>query len=82
MHTRHIEAYLLAAFITVASGCATPQPPSTGRAKIDTVLTEPCQPLNQLADGTGATVLRWILETADAYNDCAGKHRRLVEAIR
>lgn len=64
------------------TACAASQKPSAARAPLDASLTEPCPPLSPLADGTGATVLRWILDSADAYNDCAGKHRRLVEAVR
>ena len=63
-------------------GCASQMPPSQGRSPLDVSLTEPCPQLSPLADGTGAVVLRWIIGTADAYNDCAARHRRLTEAVR
>ena len=28
------------------------------------------------------TVLRWMIEAAEAYNDCAASKRRLAEAVR
>lgn len=49
---------------------------------MDATLTEPCPPLSLLADGTGPVVFRWILASVDAYNDCALRHRKLVEATR
>jgi hypothetical protein len=33
-----------------------------------------------LSDGTGATVLKWIVTTVQSYQDCQDRHRRLVEA--
>ena len=49
---------------------------------MDVSLTEPCPSLSLLADGDGPTVFRWALLTVDAYRDCAGKHGKLVEAVR
>jgi hypothetical protein len=40
-------------------------------------LTAPCPPLSEISD-----VPRWILETISAYEDCAAKHSRLVEAVK
>lgn len=71
----------IAMFAWTLSGCASSTPPSEARAPIPANLTAECPPLNQLADGTGATVLRWITEAVAQYQDCRDRHRRLVEAL-
>ncbi|MBE2261589.1 MAG: hypothetical protein IAE92_02535 [Burkholderiaceae bacterium] len=43
-------------------------------------LRQPCPDLNQPADGTGASVLKWSLATVHAYRECQSRHRRLVQA--
>lgn len=48
-----------------------PYPPS---------LTRSCPPLGALKDGKAATVARALIDDAQAYDECASRHRRLVEA--
>ena len=71
-----------AMFACLLAGCASPMPPSQGRTPLDASLVEPCPPLSPLADGTGAAVLRKLIEVGDAYADCSARHRRMVEATR
>lgn len=81
--SRNRSGCLVSALAALAiTGCSTATQPSSRRSPLDVSLTEPCPPLGPLADGTGAVVLRWILATTDAYNDCAARHRRLTEAVR
>jgi hypothetical protein len=47
---------------------------------LEASLRQPCPDLPPLADGTAATVLRWITETAEAYEVCQSRHARTVEA--
>lgn len=49
---------------------------------MDASLTEECPQPSLLADGTGASALRKLIQVADAYADCAAKHCRLVRAIQ
>lgn len=44
-------------------------------------LTAPCPELPKPLNPTGAEILKWSLETVQAYKDCQLKHKRLVEAI-
>lgn len=82
MLTARYRILLTAVLACQIGACASLTQPSQGRSPLDVSLTEPCPPLNQVPDGSVATVLRWIIGTAEAYSDCAAKHRRLVEATR
>ena len=64
------------------TACASLTTPSEARAPLPPSLTAPCQPLPLLADGMAGTVLRWAMEAIEAYQDCAERHRALVEAVR
>ena len=44
-------------------------------------LRQPCPPLQPPADGSGAAVLRTMVEWAGQYRECADRHGRLVEAL-
>ena len=63
--------------LTACSSYAPPFPPVRPPA----VLLQPCPPLSQPSDGTGAALLRWGVDTAGAYNDCAARHRALAMAV-
>ena len=82
MLTAKWKSLFIAMSACLIVGCNASMPPSQGRATLDASLTEPCPPLSLLADGTAGTVLRWALETVDAYNDCSTKHKKLVEATK
>lgn len=43
-------------------------------------LASSCPDLLPLADGTGATLLKWVVGTVRLYQDCQDKQRRLVDA--
>lgn len=72
---------ILAAFVIALSGCATTGV-SAPRSQVDSSLTELCPPLSLLSDGDSPTVFRWALTLVDSYNDCAAKHKKLVEATK
>lgn len=43
-------------------------------------LTRSCPPLVPMKDGRSLTILRQMLDDAEAYRVCADRHRRLVNA--
>lgn len=49
---------------------------------MDASLREPCPPLPLLTDKDGRAALRWMIDAAEAYNDCAARHKRLTDAVR
>ena len=61
------------------TGCASWRPPSTAPA-LPASLRQPCPPLPLPADGTGAAVLRTMLDWAALYRECADRHKALAEA--
>jgi hypothetical protein len=61
-------------------GCASSARQSEPLA-IPASLRQPCPTLTDPVNGTGAAVLRWSLETVEAYRLCADRHRALVEAV-
>lgn len=64
-------------------GCATPtQRSPASRAPIPANLTSPCEDLSPLQDGTGASVLRKLIEVAELYYACQRKHAALADAVR
>lgn len=62
------------------TACTSYAPPSP-QVRPPAVLLQPCPPLSQPIDGTGAALLRWGVDTAGAYNDCAARHRALARAV-
>lgn len=83
---RWLTASLIAPSIAMCAlmmqGCAASTAPSTGRSTLDASLTTPCPPLERLTEKDGRAALRWMIGAADAYNDCASRHGKLVEAVR
>lgn len=82
MWTKSLTALCIATSVSTMQGCLASNPPSTGRTPVDASLTVPCDPLPLLTEKDGKAVLRWMIGAAEEYNDCAAKHRRLVEATR
>jgi hypothetical protein len=71
---------LLCSALTLTA-CASWAPPSTTAPPPPPPdLAQMCPPLARPADGTAAALLTWGVETARAYNQCAARHRALVEA--
>ncbi len=52
------------------------------RPAIPANLTTPCPMLTPLADGSGASVLRKLVEVAEEYADCRRRHDALIEAVK
>ncbi len=63
------------------TACASsPQPPEP--APIPANLRQPCPlPLPLPHDGTGAAVLRTMVEWGQLYRECASRHAELVQAV-
>ena len=74
--------HLMLAIALTSQGCAQPMTPSEARSPIPANLTAPCADLTPLEEGTGAAVLRKIVEVAEMYYDCRRKHEALVEAVK
>lgn len=42
-------------------------------------IAQPCEPLAEIADTKGKTVLRWAALTISRYQDCAARHQAAVD---
>ncbi len=73
-----LSSVIVCAWLMTA--CASPPVLSTPPTPLQASLREPCPPLNQLTDGSAASVLRWIEQTAKAYGVCASRHLETVQA--
>lgn len=62
-------------------GCASTTP-SGDRVPLPPDLVEECPPLRPLTGNTGRDLLNKLIEVGEDYNDCASRHKRLVEAIK
>ena len=83
MWKRSLTVLFTATCALTLTGCgALMQRSSAARAPLDASLTAECPVLSPLAEGTGAAVLRKMIEVSDAYYDCAARHRALVNAVR
>lgn len=66
-------AYLnLTACASLPAPSALPPPPAN--------LRQPCQDLSAPTDGTSGQMLKWSLETIEAYKVCQDRHKKLVES--
>lgn len=45
-------------------------------------IARPCEPLAEIADTKGKTVLQWAAQTVAQYQDCAARHDAAVRAYR
>ena len=45
-------------------------------------IAQPCEPLAEIADTKGKTVLQWAAQTINQYQDCAARHDAAVRAYR
>jgi hypothetical protein len=75
--TKHERLWLALLAVVSMTACSTPSTNVFVKVEPPTELTAPCPPLSEISD-----VPRWILDTISAYEDCAAKHSRLVEAVR
>lgn len=73
-------ALAISAIAWTQMGCASLTKPSDGPPLPASLLAE-CQAPTSLDNGTGRTVLNKIVELAELYNDCASKHKALVQAV-
>lgn len=67
------------AFASMTTACALSAPPSQP-PQLQASLREPCPDLAEPADGTRATILRWMVDAARMYRECQSRHRRTVQA--
>lgn len=82
MWTRLWIGLSIATCASMMMGCAASMPPSKGRAPLDVSLLTPCPPLLPLDDGTGASLLRKLIEVSEMYYDCALSKDKLGEAVK
>jgi hypothetical protein len=75
--TKHEKLWLALLAAVSMTACSTPSTNVFVKAEPSLDLILPCPPLREIDD-----VPRWILETISAYEDCAAKHSRLVEAVK
>lgn len=75
-----MKAALLAALLALA-GCAAAPARRMDTPPIPAALTQPCPPLTPLADGTGAAVLKKLVEVAGQYHECAAAKDALDTAV-
>ena len=68
------------ASVWMLAGCSSLRVPSEP-TPIPASLRQPCPPLQPPADGTGAAVLRTLVEWAGQYRECADRHRQLAGAL-
>ena len=73
--------YLATLFASTGLLAACASSPTPQPVEIPASLRQPCPQLHPPADGTGAAVLRTMVEWAALYRECAGRHRALVEAV-
>lgn len=82
---RALIGTLTAPFIVMSvlmmTGCATPIQPLPDKLPLPANLTSHCPNLEPLSDGTGASVLRKLIEVSELYYECQRKHKALVEAV-
>ena len=82
MWTKSLIALCIGTYALTMQGCSAFGQSSKGRSPPDASLTEPCPSLPLLTETTGNAALRWMIGAASDYNDCADKHRKLVEAVK
>ena len=79
-------AWWRALFIGISAlmltACVALTPPLPDRAPIPANLTSPCPSLTPLDEGSGAAVLRKVVEISEQYYDCARKHKGLANAVK
>jgi hypothetical protein len=75
--TKPEKLWLALLAVVSMTACSTPSTSGFVKAEPSQDLILPCPPLSEISD-----VPRWILDTISAYEDCAAKHSRLVEAVR
>lgn len=80
--TTLLRNLFIATCVSAVMGCQSLTAPLPERPPLPANLTAPCLPLTPLEDGTGAAVLRKLVEVSGAYYDCAARHGSLSDAVR
>ncbi len=78
MTTRHAIMLLLSGLLPA---CASLKPPPAAPT-LPASLRQPCPPLPLPADGSGAAVLRTMVEWGAMYRECADRHAAVVRAAQ
>jgi len=66
---------------SMLTACCLPTPPLPERALLPPNLVQPCPDLMLLEDGTGAAVLRKLVEVSEQYHACQSGKSALIEAV-
>lgn len=72
---------LLLASASMLTSCGGSMPVEVEEPPYPPTLTRACPPLAPLPDGSVASVAKALTDDAERYDECASRHRRLVEAI-
>ena len=80
--TGTLTVMFTATFASMLTACGTPMQPLPDKLPLPANLTNPCPDLAPLSDGSGASVLRKVIEVSEQYYDCQRKHRALVDAVK
>lgn len=75
-----LRSLSIATCVLMLTACAS-SPQQSAPPVLPASLRQPCQPLTMPADGTGAAVLRTLVEWAQQYRECADRHRAAVAAV-
>ena len=82
-----MKKHFLVIITVLSSACATSTKPSgtTSEFRLPEMpaqIARPCEPLAEIADTKGKTVLQWAAQTINQYQDCAARHDAAVRAYR
>ena len=81
------RAIFTTAIAWTLTACATSTKPSAAASEFNlpdmpAQIARPCEPLAEIADTKGKTVLQWAAQTVAQYQDCAARHDAAVLAYR
>ena len=82
-----MKAIFITAIAWTLTACATSTKPSGTASEfrlpnMPAQIAQPCEPLAEIADTKGKTVLQWAAQTVVQYQDCAARHDAAVRAYR
>ena len=82
-----MKVILTVAIAWTLTACTTSTKPSAVASEfklpdMPAQIAQPCEPLAEIADTKGKTVLQWAAQTVAQYQDCAARHDAAVRAYR
>lgn len=82
-----LKAVFMTATVWILTACTTSTKPYAAAddfrlPEMPAQIAQPCEPLDEIADAKGKTVLRWAALTISRYQDCAARHDAAVRAYQ